>query len=211
MTQMDEPRTQSARTPRLTELDLAVLQVQAVERFTEHLRETQAAADAPTSREARMDAARLRDVLRRQHDALVGHCDRQLAATPRPALSLADRRVVIAHRNAWFIGKLAQALEARRVHVVAALQNGADAVGVAVAEQPDLILVEDALPMTTGVEVVRQVGRFSPGTAVAAQVAYADGMAALLDAGAAAVFVRSVPPLEVADGLLEMLDQPSER
>jgi hypothetical protein len=71
--------------------------------------------------------------------------------------------------------------------------------------------VEDALPMTTGVEVVRQVGRFSPGTAVAAQVAYADGMAALLDAGAAAVFVRSVPPLEVADGLLEMLDQPSER
>ena len=207
MTQIDEPRTQSAA--RLTELDLGVLQVQAIERFTAYLRETQAAADAPTSREARMDAARLRDVLRRQHDALVAHCDRQLAATAQPALALADVRVVIAHRNEWFMGKVSQALEERGLRVAAALQNGADAVGIAVAEQPDLLLVEDALPMTTGAQVVQQVRRFSPGTLVAAQVAYADGMPPLFDAGAAAVFVRSVPPADVADRLLELLEQPA--
>ena len=208
MTQIDEPRTRSAT--RLTELDLGVLQVQAVDHFNAYLRETQAAADAPTSREARMDAARLRDVLRRQHDALVAHCDQQLAATAQPALALAERRIVIAHRNEWFVGKVAQALEEGGLRVAASLQNGADAIGVAVAEQPDLVLVEDALPMATGAQVVRQVRRFSPGTVVAAQVAYADGMGPLLDAGAEAVFVRSVPPADVAARLLELLEQPAE-
>ena len=209
MTQIDEPRTQWAARP--TELDLGVRQVHAIDRFNEHLRETQAAADAPSSREARMDAARLRDVLRRQREALVAHCDRQLAATPGPALALAPPRVVIAHRNEWFMSKVAQALEERGVRVAAVLQNGADAIGVAVAEQPDLMLVEDALPMTTGAQVVRQVRRFSPDTILAAQVAYADGMPPLLDAGAAAVFVRSVPPADVAGRMLELLEQPAER
>lgn len=206
MTQIDEPRTPA---PCRTPLDLGVRRVQAIDRFHEHLRNTQAAADIPTSREARMDAARLREILRRQHDALVAHGDRQRARTT-PALSPTDLRIVIAHRNEWFVGKVAQALGERGVHVVAALDNGADAVGVAVAEQPDLVLVEDALPMTTGAEVVRQVRRFSPDTRVAAQAGYADGMSPLLDAGAAAVFVRSVPPAEVAARLLELLEPPTD-
>lgn len=206
MTQLDDPRTDRVPTHRRTDLDLALCQVDAIERFTTHLRRTQAAADAATSREARLDASRLRDVLRRQHDALVAHCDRQLAAPPRPALALACRRVVIAHRNDWFVGKVAQALQACGLQVAATTANGAEAVGVAVAEQPDLLLVEDALPMTTGVQVVQQVRRFSADTMVAAQVAYGDGMAPLLDAGAAAVFVRSVPPADVAARLLELLE-----
>lgn len=207
MTQIDEPRTPA---PCRTPLDLGVRRVQAIDRFHEHLRNTQAAADVPTSREARMDAARLREILRRQHDALVAHRDRQPAMTTTSARSPTDLRIVIAHRNEWFVGKVARALAEHGVHVVAALDNGADAVGVAVAEQPDLVLVEDALPMTTGAEVVRQVRRFSPDTRVAAQAGYADGMSPLLDAGAAAVFVRSVPPAEVAARLLELLEQPTD-
>jgi CheY-like chemotaxis protein len=209
MTQTEEPRTRFVVPSRRTDLDLAVTQIGAVDRFTTHLRETQAAADVATTREARMDASRLRDVLRRQHEALVAHCDAQLAATTRPALSRADRRIVIAHRNEWFAGKVTQALELRGLRVAATTANGAEAVGIVVAEQPDLVLVEDALPMTTGAQVVQQVRRFSPDTVVAAQVAYGDGMAPLLDAGAAAVFVRSVPPADVATRLLELLDEPA--
>ena len=210
MTQIDEPRARRSLPLRRTDLDLAMLQVAAIERFNDYRREAQAAADAASSREARMDANRLRDVLRRQHEALVAHCDEQLATATRPALSLADRRVVIAHRNEWFTGKVAATLTEQGLRVVATTANGADAVGVAVAEQPDLLLVEDALPMTTGVQVVRQVRRFSPQTLVAAQVGYGDGMPALLDAGAAAVFVRSVPPADIAARLLELLDQPTD-
>lgn len=209
MTQTEEPRTRVVVPARRTDLDLAVLQVGAIDSFTAHLRQTQAAAEGATTREERLDASRLRDVLHRQHEALVAHCDRQLAGTTRPALTLADRRVVIAHRNEWFAGKVAQALEAHGLAVVATTANGAEAVGVAVAEQPDLMLVEDVLPMTTGVQVVQQVRRFSSDTLVTAQVAYGDGMAPLLDAGAAAVFVRSVPPADVAARLLELLDGPA--
>lgn len=213
MTQIDEPRaeaTRPAQRVRLTDLDLAVLQVRAIDRFNDYRREAQAAADAASSREARMDANRLRDVLRRQHEALVAHCDEQSMTACKPALSLADRRVVIAHRNEWFSGKVAAGLTELGLRVVATTGSGADAVGVAVAEQPDLMLVEDVLPMTTGVQVVRQVRRFSPGTLVAAQVGYGDGMPPLLDAGAAAVFVRSIPPGDVATRLLELLEESSD-
>lgn len=91
--------------------------------------------------------------------------------------------------------------------MAATTTNGAAAIGIAVAEQPDLVLVEDALPMTTGVQVVQQVRRFSPETVVAAQVAHGDAVPPLVDAGAAAVFVRSVPPADAAARLLEMLDE----
>lgn len=40
---------------------------------------------------------------------------------------------------------------------------------------------------------------------IAAQVAYSDRMAPLLDAGASTVFVRQIPPVDVAAQLWELL------
>jgi CheY-like chemotaxis protein len=62
------------------------------------------------------------------------------------------------------------------------VDNGADAVGVVAAEQPDLLLVEDRLPMVSGEQVIAGVRTFSPNTLIAAQVAYSDRVGALLDA-----------------------------
>ena len=189
-----------------SELDLAAQQVRAIERFNRarHLRE-EAAAAAARSREMRMDAARSLEVLRRQHDALVSRAHEQLAASGLLLRAVAQRRAVLAHRDDWFFRKLAQALEDHGVHVVAGTDNGADAVGLIVAEQPDLVLIEDTLSMVAGVEVIREVRRFSPKTVVTAQAAYGDRVGQLLDAGATTVFTRQIPPHDVALSLLRLV------
>jgi hypothetical protein len=206
LTALPEQLEAPARRPR-TEGELAAQQLRAIERFNtgRHLAE-QAAATAARSREMRMDAARSLEVLRREHDAVVLRAHEQLRLTGSLLQALADRRVVIAHRNAWFVGKLAGELRSRGFVVVAQVDNGADAIGIAVAEQPDLLVVEDALAMVPGEQVVRDVLRWCPQTLVAAQAAHGDRVEPLLQAGAAAVFTRQVPPLEAACSLLALLD-----
>ena len=189
-----------------TELDLAAQQLRAIQRFNEarHMAE-QAAAAVARSREMRMDAARSLEVLKREHEALVRRADEQLRVTGELLRTTVDQRVVLAHRNAWFVDKVAHDLEDSGLVVVARLDNGADVVGLAVAEQPDLLLVEDTLAMVPGEQVVREVRRFCPETVVAAQVSHGDRIGALLDAGAATVFTRQIPPLAVARGLRDLL------
>jgi CheY-like chemotaxis protein len=181
-------------------------QVRAIERFNRarHMRE-EAAAAAARSREMRMDAARSLEVLRREHEALVSRAHEQLQASGHLLRTVATRRVVLAHRNDWFFRQVTQALEDSGVHVLAGTDNGADAVGLVVAEQPDLVLVEDTLSMLPGVEVVREIRRFSPETVVTAQAAYGDRVGQLLDAGASAVFTRRIPPADVARSLLRLV------
>jgi CheY-like chemotaxis protein len=188
------------------ELDLVAQQVRAIERFNRacHMRE-EAAAAAARSREMRMDAARSLEVLRREHEALVSRAHEQLQASGHLLRTVATRRVVLAHRNDWFFRQVTQALEDSGVHVLAGTDNGADAVGLVVAEQPDLVLVEDTLSMLPGVEVVREIRRFSPETVVTAQAAYGDRVGQLLDAGASAVFTRRIPPADVARSLLRLV------
>lgn len=117
----------------------------------------------------------------------------------------AVRRVVIAHRSDWFVDRIASVLAEQGIHVVARLDNGADAVGTVIAEQPDVLLVEDSLAMVAGEQVIRAVQNFSPDTAVVAQAAYSDRVGALLEAGAAAVFTRQIPPADVVRSLVQLL------
>lgn len=107
-------------------------------------------------------------------------------------------RAVIAHRNDWFVERVGSELRDRGIAVLARTDNGADAVGLAVSEQPDLMLVEDTLAMVPGEDVVRQLRGLSPETRIVAQAASADGVGPLLEAGACAVFTRRVPPIDVA-------------
>jgi CheY-like chemotaxis protein len=189
-----------------SEIDLAAQQLQAVERFNRTCRmREEAAAAAARSRELRMDAARSLEVLRRQHDAVVARTDEQLRASGQLLRSTAERRIVLAHRNDWLVRKVQQTLEDRGVHVVARTDNGADAVGLVVAEQPDLVLVEDTLAMLAGLEVIREIRQFSPDTVVVAQAAYGDRVGQLLDAGASTVLTRQIPPHDVARSLLRLV------
>ena len=194
----------SAWRPR-TELDLAAQQLRAIARFNDARRMAEAAgAAAARSREMRMDVTRSLEVLRREHDAVVRRAHEQLRVTGALLRGTPERRVVIAHRNEWFVGKVADALQDSGVLVVAHVDNGADAVGIAVAEQPDLVLVEDTLAMVPGEQVVRDVRGYCPATLVAAQVAHGDRVAPFLDAGASTVFTRSVPPFDAARSLLQL-------
>lgn len=204
MTLTDTSSSSPSWRPR-SELDLADQQLRAIVRFNAARRMAEdAAAAVARSREMRMDAARSLEVLRREHDAVVRRAHEQLRVTGNQLRGV-QRRVVLAHRNEWFLGKVALSLQDHGFLVVARLDNGADAVGLAVAEQPDLVLVEDTLAMVPGEQVVRELRRFCPETWVVAQVAYGDRVPVLLQAGAATVFTRQVPPLDVAHGMVELL------
>lgn len=189
--------------------DLPTRQLAAIDAFNRALRLAQgASAAALGSREMRLDAARRLDVLRRQHEAVVATTDealrtsRDLLREPRTA------RAVVVHRNPWFTRKISDALAGEGIAVLAQLDNGADAVGTAVAEQPDLLLLEDPLPMMTAEQVVQEVRTYSPRTFLAVQ-ADASAIAPLLGAGAGSVFTRQITPVSLAHDLAGVLKERS--
>jgi CheY-like chemotaxis protein len=145
---------------------LDVLQSRQVERFTAACREQERAlALPPASREAGLSVGLRRQVLARQREALVETTHRQLIGSGsgrRPA----GTRAVVAHHHPWFVAALTKALEEGGVQVVGVTANGATAVGVAVAEQPDVVIVQDVLEMLRGEEVAAAVREYVPHAAV---------------------------------------------
>lgn len=151
-------------------------------------------------REARRDAKRRLAVRQVQHEVIVERCAAHLRDSGTAPLPPSPVSAVIAHRHAWTLSKLVEALTHQGVEVVAAVDDGAAAVGVCVAEQPSLLIIGEHLTMQSGVEVARDVCRFAPATAV---VGYGDGraLAALQDAGATRLFPGHLPPDAVAQQL----------
>ena len=189
-----------------SDLDLFRQQLTAIERWHEARRATQEAAQrSAASREARMDLARRLDVIRAEHRAIVARTDAQLRSSVELLQRTTTLRAIVVHRNSWFMDKVAADLGLRHIEVVAKLTNGAEAVGAVVAEQPDLLLVEDSLPMMSGEDVVREVRTFAPLTRIGAQVAYDDRIAAMLEAGAHSAYTRRVAPADVAAALAGLL------
>lgn len=188
------------------ELELTALQLQAIDAWNRaRAIAEQAGRTTATSREMRMDVDRRLEVMRAQHEAIVARTARALESSVRVMRRSAPVRAVVAHRNEWFVDRLCADLVGRGVHVVGRFENGAEVVGVCVAEQPDLVVVEERLAMVPGEAVVRDVRRFSPQAVIAAQVAYEDGISSMLEAGATKVYTRRVPPLDVSADLLRLL------
>lgn len=184
----------------------AAQQVEAIAAFARARRRAeQAQAAAVRSRETRMDVTRRLQVLRRTHDAVVDRAQHSLQRSSRILLVTGLRTALLAHRNEWFLDRIGQHLRDAGVDVVGRTDNGADAVGYAVAEQPDLVLVEDRLAMVPGEHVVQEVVRYCPATRVVAQVASADRVGVLFEAGAVAVYTRRVPPVDVAAAMHRMV------
>ena len=198
--------TSAAPLRQRSDVEVAAQQLRAIDAFNRarHMRE-QAAAAAARSREMRLDAARSMEVLRRQHAAVVKRSHEHLEASGQLLRTTAERRAVLAHRNDWLVGSLTRTLESHGVRVAAGTDNGAVAVGLVVAEQPDLGLVDYTLAMVAGVEVVCEVRRFSPDTVVAAQAADGYRVVQLLDAGATTVFPCHISPADMAQSLLDLV------
>lgn len=94
----------------------------------------------------RGDRHRQRDVMRREHQAIVSQCDDQPRVAGQTLFERLVPRVVIAHRSVWFVDKVASVLWEHGVSVVARVDNRVEAVGAVVAEQPDALLVEHSFP-----------------------------------------------------------------
>ena len=205
VTTRSDDTVDAAAEPR-SDLDLFRQQLTAIECWHEARRATQQTAQRSTaSREARMDLARRLDVIRAEHRAIVARTDAQLRSSAELLQRTTPRRAIVVHRNSWFTDKVVADLGLRHIEVVATMTNGAEAVGAVVAEQPDLLLVEDSLPMMSGEDVVREVRTFAPLTRIGAQVAYDDRIAAMLEAGAHSAYTRRVPPADVAAALAGLL------
>lgn len=161
-----------------------------------------------TSREERLDAARREAALQRERAALVAraalHLEQDGPVRPVPV----PVRAVLAHRDPWLRDRVGSCLQELGVRVAGSFDDGADAAGTVVAEQPDVLLVEDRLPTLTGLQVVERARAFAPRTLVGVQVDGPVDVAALTDAGARAVFARRVPPRDVAAQLVACLDAP---
>jgi CheY-like chemotaxis protein len=189
-----------------SQLDLLAAQVRGIDAWNRSNRLTQeAAAVIGLTREMRLDLGHRMEARRREHAALVARVDEQLRASGQVIAARRPVRVVVAHRNAWLAGRVTARLEQCGLVVVGAFADGADAAGTIVAEQPELVFLEDRLPSLGGIELVRRVRDFSPTTVIGAQVEDSRGIAPLVDVGAHAVFTRRIPPLEVADQLLACL------
>lgn len=183
---------------------LALRQVAAIEAFLAARRAVHGQEpDVPQGREAARADAR-RELLERQHAALVARAHDALVAGSDLVVPLRPRALVV-HRDPWYADRLSRALGDEGVTVLARLDDGADAVGAAVADQPDLLLLEDPLPTMTGVQVVREVRRWSPGTAVFVQAADERDAPGLRDAGARACLARHLPPVDVARTVADAL------
>jgi hypothetical protein len=186
--------------------DQTVRQLAAIDAFHQARRAAEHAGGAVTaSREVRMDMARRMEVLRREHEVIVERMQHALHVSGGLLRGTKPRTAFIAHRQEWFTGKMTALLQAHDVEVLGHTGIGPDAIGWAVAEQPDLVLVEDTLAMVSGEDVVREIRRYCDRTVIGALVPYSDRVGPLLDAGASTVHVRAVPPAQVVEDLVASL------
>lgn len=106
-------------------------------------------------------------------------------------------RLLIADDHAIFRQGLRSILEAEGdLEVVAEAADGLAAVEQVRALAPDVVLVDLHMPLMGGLEVTRAIKRHSPRTGVVVLTAYEDEdhLVQGLEAGAAAVFLKDVPP-----------------
>ncbi|MCU1588511.1 MAG: hypothetical protein JWN31_2004 [Frankiales bacterium] len=162
------------------------------------------------NRQAGTEARRRIEALRRTNAALL----RRSTAAADASVEIIGKpvpRAVVVHRLEWMRGRLATCLMANDIDVVATEDDGADALGITIAEQPDLLVVEDRLPSVPAEELLTRLQEFAPRTLVATQVEHDSDADLMLAAGAAAVFNRRVPPAQVCAQLAEFLRKPSKQ
>lgn len=185
--------------------DLFADQLSAIAAFQRDRRAAGGVVGAPgQSREQRLDARRGLDVWARQHEAMAAATTRALAASGGVLHSIGPRALLV-HRNEWLRRRVAQDLERCGVEVIAQLDNGADGVGALVAEQPDIVFVEDTLPMVSGFQVLAEARRYAPRALLAVQVGHDDQLAQALRAGAVATFTRRIPPVDIGAELFRLV------
>jgi DNA-binding NarL/FixJ family response regulator len=93
--------------------------------------------------------------------------------------------------------------------VVAEAENGDEAVELAREHQPDLVLLDVSMPVKDGLEALPDIRKVSPDAKVVMLSGFeaARLAATALESGASAYLEKGIPPRELVDELLRVLDQ----
>ena len=113
-------------------------------------------------------------------------------------------RVMLAEDHSVVRAGLVQLLEgAQDVEVVGAAADGAEAVAMAEAERPDVILMDLSMPVMDGIEATRQIVASHPGACIVALTSLTDRERILgaLDAGALGYLLKDAEPDELFRGI----------
>lgn len=152
-------------------------------------------------REQQMDARRRAGGLQKADEDVADLLARGTAA-PRAGAS-----AVVVHRSEWLRDRLARHLGEQGVEVVAQGEDGAVALAGALVAQPDVLVIEGLLPWITPADVMADVRKHCPETLVVVLVDNVAAAERMLDAGADAVYSRSVTPAGVAEAVSRVLQQ----
>jgi hypothetical protein len=188
-----------------SELDHLRAQLAGLAAWAEYRRQVeQLLHDPDLSREQRLDSARRIEALRRETATLDARLEQQMREPFRPG---PRATAVLAHHESWVRTRLSLLLGTAGFAVVGELDNGADAVGVVVAEQPDVLVVSDPIAMLTASEVIAACRQLATSTLVAVQTSVSGREPHLTEAGAHAVFGRELPPATMLEQLLDRLQR----
>ena len=190
----------------MTPAELVEAQLTGIERWNQARRtRLDAANGAGPLRDQRTLTSRRTEALRRQTEAMRRRTELSLQASEN-LLSRTRTVVVVAHRQEWTRRALLGAFRSRRPEAdVVEVVDGAEAVGVVVAEQPDLLVLSALLPLMNATEVLPEVRAYSPRTLVVAQAGSLTELEQLQETGAHhAVLGASVD--ETVEASLDLLD-----
>ncbi|MCE5257699.1 MAG: response regulator transcription factor, partial [Chloroflexi bacterium] len=89
------------------------------------------------------------------------------------------------------------------LQVVAEASDGAEAVKMALREQPDIVVIDISMPIKNGIEATKEIKQILPNTAVLVLTAYDDDeyVFAILEAGAAGYLLKNARGSEVIDAV----------
>ena len=113
-------------------------------------------------------------------------------------------RLIIAEDHAVVREGTRQLLEREDdIEVVGEAATGAEAVSLVTSLEPDLVVMDIAMPVMNGIEATRQIKAARPSTAVLVLTAYDDDhyVTALLGAGAAGYLLKDVPAAELVHAI----------
>jgi two-component system, NarL family, response regulator DegU len=110
-------------------------------------------------------------------------------------------RVMLADDHRMLRDSLRRSLEDHGFDVVGEAPDGAEAVRLAQALRPDVVLMDVSMPVLDGVEATRQISRLVPSSQVVILTMHADGdvMARAISAGAVGYLVKDCSIEEVVE------------
>lgn len=157
---------------------------------------------AGLSREQRMDLVRRAEALARMAEVAAEQQTQPTGPPSRP-------RVLIAYQQPWFAEAPTHCLQRQDIDVVGVVTDGAQAVGLAVAAQPDVALIDAVLSRMSGIEVLRDLQTFAAQIRTVMRVAHDNDVHAMLQAGATAAWLRTCSPSRSQPTSTSYFDRPA--